>query len=184
MAKTSSMSSPDDWNSSSKIKSLLARRLAQRRLSLFLGPGVSTAFKLPQWSELLDNLYSVAGEKRPAARNNTQDAETLAAKPKYRHDSIKFATDARTALYQGFSIDSLKGSDNPMLSALGALVMSSVRGAAVNVITFNFDDLLETYLRWRGFVVGSVAALPAWNGVSDVTVLHPHGLLPVDLRQR
>jgi hypothetical protein len=184
MTKVGSLSSPDDWNNANKIKNLLAKRLSQRRLSVFLGAGVSTAFNLPQWGELLDRLYTIAGETRPAAKDNTRDAERLAGKPEYRGDPLKFAADVRTALYSSFSVDQLKSAENAMLSALGALVMSSVRGAAMNVVTFNYDDLLETYLRWRGFVVDSVANLPAWNGSSDVTVLHPHGWLPLDAKAR
>lgn len=183
MAKHSGMGSPDDWGSAAKISNLLAKRLSQRRLSLFLGAGVSAAFALPQWTELIDNLYREARVNRPASKDNLRDAETLAAKPKYKSNPLEFATDLRKSLYQGFSLDKLKGEESPMLSALGALVMSSVRGSAVNVVTFNYDDLLETYLRWRGFVVDSVSALPAWNGSADITVLHPHGCLPVDLKR-
>ena len=46
------------------------------------------------------------------------------------------------------------------------------------VISFNYDDLLEVYLRYYGYTVASVAELPAWERNADVSVLHPHGLLP------
>lgn len=182
MTKLSSMSGPDDWDDAEKLKKLLATRLSKRRVSLFLGAGVSAALKLPNWTQLIDNAYNAAGESRKRAPNNTRDADTLAGKPPFKGDPIAFAELIRKALYAGFSINSLRTDENPMLSALGAMVMSSIRGSAVSVVTFNYDDLLETYLRWRGFVVDSVSSLPAWNSATDVTVLHPHGWLPSNLK--
>jgi len=174
------MSSPDDWKSFDKLKKLLAYRLVYQRISLFLGAGASAGFGLPDWKVLVDNLYSNSGATRPASPDNTRDAEDLLMGTKYAGDRIKFASAVRTALYQKTDLHPSNMETNRLLSAIAALVMSSVRGHVANVVTFNFDDILETYLKWRGFAVESVDCLPAWNGAADVRVLHPHGLLPID----
>lgn len=177
------MGTPDDWEDQEKIVDFLASRLKQRRISIFLGAGVSSALRLPKWGELIDGLFKAAGETRPVPSDNIRDPEKLALSAKYRNNEKLFAEQVRKALYQGFVVDSLKTNHYPLLSALGAMVMSSVRGTATEVVTFNYDDLLEIYLRWRGFVVESVPSLPAWNSATDVRVLHPHGFLPSDLSQ-
>jgi hypothetical protein len=69
-----------------------------------------------------------------------------------------------------------------MLSAIGSLVMSSRRGYVANVVNFNFDDLLEIFLEFHGFVTDSVFKDRHWAGNHDVTIYHPHGFLPLDKR--
>ena len=56
--------------------------------------------------------------------------------------------------------------------------MASARGKVKHVISFNYDDVLERYLRYFGFTVESVPDLPRWPSRMDVRVLHPHGFLP------
>jgi hypothetical protein len=56
--------------------------------------------------------------------------------------------------------------------------------SASTVVTYNFDDLLELYLEWRGFVVDSISEDIHWSNTADVRIYHPHGLLPLDPRRR
>ena len=73
-----------------------------------------------------------------------------------------------------------------LLIAVGSLVMPSRRGNVSNVVTLNFDDLLEWYLHLHGFRTNSVTELPAYlRSDVDVTIYHPHGFLPLsDLHPR
>jgi hypothetical protein len=70
---------------------------------------------------------------------------------------------------------------NLTLIAVGALVMPSSRGSIADVITLNFDDLLESYLEVHGFTSQPVPDLPALLRADvDVTVFHPHGFIPLE----
>jgi hypothetical protein len=69
---------------------------------------------------------------------------------------------------------------NPMLIAIGAVVMASARGSVGDVFTLNFDDLLEWYLNLHGFRTQVVAEFPTYlRGDVDVTVFHFHGFVPL-----
>jgi hypothetical protein len=67
-----------------------------------------------------------------------------------------------------------------LLAALGALTMSSKNGSVSEILTFNFDDILERYLRLHGFKSQVIPVLPTLREDVDVTVYHPHGFLPRD----
>ena len=70
---------------------------------------------------------------------------------------------------------------NMTLAAIASLVMASHRGSASEVVTFNFDNLLEIYLAYHGFVTASVFHEQNWAGYADVSVYHPHGMIPFSL---
>lgn len=176
----SGMSTPEDWEDRDRLLNYLAQQLLSQRISLFMGAGVSAALSLPNWTALIDGMHCAAGVARPIGLGDTQAAEALYVS-QFGGDRIAFAKNVQRALYSKGSLTAAALDSNPLLSALGALVMSSVRGHAANVVTFNYDDLLETYLANRGFAVESVDILPKWSSLSDVTVLHPHGLLPSDM---
>jgi hypothetical protein len=84
----------------------------------------------------------------------------------------------RRRLYGNVKINFAALQQNTTLSAIGALVMASLRGSVSAVVTLNFDDLLESYLRFHGLIVASQASFPARARRVDVRVIHPHGLLP------
>lgn len=178
MANITGMSSPDDWNSVN-VTTFLAEKLALGQLSLFLGAGVSRAVGLPDWSKLVDDIFASVSVVRPDVKDNTEDVLTI-LNSHFDGDRVLLARKIRTILYKNYDSDPDGLDSNKMLSALGALLMSSVRGSASHVVTFNYDDLLETYLRWRGLVVESIAHLPHIGSRSDIKVLHLHGLLPLD----
>lgn len=161
------------------LKSFLASQLYVGRLTLLLGAGVSFAFGLPSWDTLTARLAARTGIAKPAALTNEEFAEHLLIK--FCHnDDARLAALTRDALYDGYdrSFNALRRHD--MMAALGALAMASSRGSTTRVITFNFDDLLETYLTSLGFDVEAVVEVPSWMSRADVRVLHPHGLLPSD----
>jgi hypothetical protein len=167
----------DFYDDPSRLKDFLAEQLFNGRLALFLGAGVSTRFELPTWISLLERLAAQAGIALPDELGPEDAAEWLLTTC-FGNDRLAFARAVHLALFQGCdaSFASLRQSD--LLAALGALVMTSSRGSA-GVVTFNFDDILETYLRLHGFDVASIASAPAWNSRTDVKVYHPHGLLPI-----
>jgi hypothetical protein len=71
---------------------------------------------------------------------------------------------------------------NPTLVGLGALIMSSARGSVSDVITANFDDLLEWHLELHGFRTQPVIDFPrVLRGDVDVRIHHNHGFLPLSI---
>lgn len=162
-----------------RLLNTLAHRLLRKRLSLCVGAGASIAFNLPNWTKLVDNLYTISGQPPSTSTSDIERSEEVFA-AKYNGDRVRFARDVQCALYQGYVHDPVAVDSNPLLSAIGALVMSSARGRVSQVITLNYDNILENHLERRGFTVSSVAKLPSWDSDSDVEILHPHGLLDVN----
>ncbi len=169
---------PDVWRDGNWVKNTLAMQLQKGRLSLVLGAGVSAGLGLPSWVELVTQMYAKHTKVPDTRHSIEQQAEELLM-TQYANNRKKFAESIREILYAKLYVDP-GVTESQLLSALGALVMASSRGKVSNVVTFNFDDLLEGYLESRGFAVRSINMLPCWNDYGDVTVLHPHGLLPVD----
>lgn len=171
------LADPDAFEGES-LRDVLAMQLSRGQLTLVLGAGVSAGFGFPTWQLLLDQVAAALGCSIPSSLNHEQAGEFLLGQCNYDRD--RFAALVRTVLYRDadLSMENLIG--KPLLVALGALTMASIRGSVSRVLTFNFDDLLETYLRYHGFMVESVGIVPTWNTPGDVAVLHNHGLLPAD----
>jgi hypothetical protein len=158
------------------LTSFLAQQLDQGALAIVLGAGISIPLGLPSWPDLLQKLADKLTKALATGLGPDEQAEALF------HASgltaLEFAEQVRALLYQGVDRSFSGLLNSHLLAALGALAMPSRRGSASEIITFNFDDLLETYLGYYGFTVEVVDILPAWNSRADIRVFHPHGLLP------
>jgi hypothetical protein len=168
----------ESFSSPEILDSFLADKLNGGSLALVLGAGISAHLNLPDWKSLLADLSARLSTTVPAGLAPDEEGEVLlAAAGKNR---VALAEHVRKVLYA--KVDRSFGAllSSPLLAALGALAMPSRRGSTSNIITFNFDDLLETYLGYYGFAVQAVDRMPVWNSRADVRVLHPHGLLASD----
>ena len=176
------MSNIDEFGDPATLARYLGEQLISGRLTLVLGAGISKAFGLPEWDQLLGRLFAQHGESLPA-QDAKRQAEFLRNKF-YRNDSDKFRADVKKALYRdvGVSYEVVRRCDT--LAAVGSLAMTSRRGSASQLITFNWDDLLETYLEYHGFVTASVDSDRHWATATDVTIFHPHGFLPLSATRR
>lgn len=67
---------------------------------------------------------------------------------------------------------------NDLLIAIGSLLMGTQRGNISDVVTYNFDDVLEWYLNLHGFVIQIITDPLSLNRKVDVRIYHPHGFLP------
>ena len=162
------------------IKNLCAEQLFSGRLLLVLGAGVSIAYGLPSWSSLIDNAYDISGQSKPEGVSDLLLLADYLFVDIFYRDEAKFAEIIRKALFYRYNYSAASIGSNMLLQALSSLTMPSMRGQVREVITFNFDDLLENYLRQYGFVSDSIVRLPFWSSRADVRVYHPHGLLPVN----
>ena len=175
-----SMQSRDDFDDDDDLIAYLARQLVNGRLALVLGAGLSVPFGLPDWPSLLKKLYSMRRSRPPKGLSLTRQAEDY-RNHYFKSDRAGFIQAVHDGLYDKMSVDFDLLRQNATLGAIGALVMASRRGSVSEVITFNWDDLLELYLGYHGFAVRHVFEETHWNSRSDVTILHPHGFIPYDL---
>lgn len=168
----------------------LARLLVRGELALLLGAGVSMSNDLPSWKGLVRNCEQEVGIAWPTA--DEEDDPRSAAQLLEAMETVRDSVDSderllelvQRGLYTATQLETRTYADEALQSmlliAIGALVMPSARGSIRDVITLNFDDLLEWYLRLHGFSVTAVTAFPTYlRSDYDVTVFHPHGFLPL-----
>jgi hypothetical protein len=158
------------------LSDYLAGELQSGRLGLVLGSGISADMRLPTWDGLVDACCKAKGITIPSPRPDNRDLAEEVRVACANHD--EYLDLVKQNLYAGVDLRLEALRTNATLSALGSLVMSSVRGSVTGVITYNFDDLLELYLHYHGFRTHIVSDVPAWNEIADVRILHPHGYLP------
>lgn len=168
----------DSWTDREQLTTHLGQELMSGRLAIVLGAGVSKPMNLPDWDELLDRMFTTAGLDRPTAKEPKRQAEFFldAACKGDRQLLIRAVHQALYAAVRS-SISIMRRNDT--LAAIGALVMASKRGSAAFVVTFNYDDLLERYLEFHGFVTTSVTSTRHWASSADVVIFHPHGFIPL-----
>ncbi|MEA1647833.1 SIR2 family protein [Nitrospirillum sp. BR 11164] len=166
-----------DWQDRSKLINYLAQQLAQGRLALFLGAGISKFCGLPDWNTLVDRLLTLTQLDKPEL-DVKRTVEFIRLKH-FQQDETGFREAVRAALYQTASSDFEKIRANKTLAAIGALVMSSRRGGVAQVVNFNFDNLLGLYLKYHGFTISEIFEEVHWSSNRDVKIYHPHGFLPM-----
>jgi hypothetical protein len=171
------MQTPRAFGNSHELKRFLAEQLYLGRLAVVLGAGASQGFGLPDWDTLITNMILKASAIIPHGLTSEQQAEEI-WRTCCDSDDIKFAELVRDTLYEKSDTSMHTLRHYALLTSLAALVAPSGRGRAAHVITYNFDDILETYLKYLGYTVDSVVRQPSWNSRADVRVFHPHGLLP------
>lgn len=161
----------------------LAALLRDRQLALFLGAGVSMGMGLLNWSDLVQRCERAVGIDPAMVAYNTDYPRRMQS-VRDNLGGANYIDIVRSGLYPD---DYLANAEYPdrilvekMLIALGALVMASARGSVGDVITMNFDDVLEWYLHLHGFAV-QVVTEPATllSGSADVRIHHFHGFAPL-----
>ncbi|MET4167309.1 MULTISPECIES: SIR2 family protein [Gordonia] len=162
------------------IAARLAGYLRSGQVSLLLGAGVSTGLNLPDWRELVEACENDAGV------TPDPDLDLLRRMDHVRislNTHEEYADLVKENLYKKLSGTNSYPDDllrNRMLISIGALVMSSVRGSVTEVLTLNFDDVLDWYLHLHGFRTQVITNLPALvAGNTDVRIMHMHGFLPL-----
>jgi len=170
------MNKMDQWENEDHLINHLGNHLNNCRIVLVLGAGISTEFGLPNWEKLISGLYKLKG----ASENNKLSPENriLFFKEKLCSDEIDYKNSIQKVLYSGYDFDFKNLKNFSTLSALVALIMASKRGNASNVVTFNFDNILELYLSYYGFISNSRILTKHWSSNADVNIYHPHGYIP------
>ena len=171
------MTTHEEFATEDTLRQYLANQLVLGRLSLVVGAGISLHFGLPSWSTLVRRLFR--DKKGRVPRRSTIEAQAEYFRHKYYEDDESGLMDAvHSALYRGAKVDFAALRGHTTLAGIGALLMASRRGNVSEVITLNYDDLLEIYLRYHGIVAQPVVREEHWTGYADVMVYHLHGFVP------
>ncbi|MBI1353087.1 MAG: hypothetical protein GC160_01990 [Acidobacteria bacterium] len=155
----------------------VAHFLRRGRLALVLGSGISYGSDLPSWEVLLDRMFSAESVGKP----DTTDLKLMAEMFRSRvckGDREVFLEKVHAALYESHNPDLAVLRREETLTALSSFLLSSKRGTATNVVTYNYDDLLERYLVSCGLAVEPIFDPSHWINDVDVSIHHPHGYLP------
>lgn len=180
MALTVTPHSTDDfWSKEENVDEYLARKLRCGSTSLVLGAGASNGFNLPDWAGLVKAVRDQCGAPAPTTPLRPEQEADILLQNNFSGDRVAFAKAVREGLYLPARHDKAFLLKSDLLQAITAFLSNSLRGKGGAVVTFNFDDILETYLRLLGFVVRSETSVPAWTVNADMLVYHPHGLLPM-----
>ncbi len=165
----------------------LARMLHRGELALLLGAGVSRGLGIPTWHTLarvmareagLNKVPKISGQGINRKKKNGSDLGEIFRKIE-RLDKSGFKAKVKKWLY--FRWRERRGNwASHNLVALGSLISGTARGRVENVLTLNFDSLLETYLRLYGFIAQPITAYPQLLKRADVHIFHSHGYLPFD----
>lgn len=171
---------PLDYHDRATASDTLADNLSNGTLALFVGAGASRCMGLPLWWELVKRCVDKIGPPDPTINEGTSNEKLrslMEAVEKKAADPERYMDLVHECLYDGVTYDQ-DVIVQKLLIAFGALLMPSRRGHIKEVVSFNYDDVLEWYLRVHGFKSQVICKLPQLCGDSDVTVYHPHGYLP------
>ena len=165
------------WREEQMVEHFCAEELGSGKLAVVLGAGVSLSCGLPDWNILTKRCCKAAKKTMPKGKDLEAVAEWLLTKY-CKKDNDAFGKIVHDALYRDYRITGLRLAEKELLLSLAALAFPSARGHVRQIITFNFDDLLEQLLSSFGVCVYSYANLPQLENNADVRIFHPHGYLP------
>ncbi|MFC2132277.1 SIR2 family protein [Bacteroidota bacterium] len=165
-----------DWKNDKLLFKYLSDNLIRGRISLVIGSGVSKYFGLPTWQELIDKLYAL--KKQTPNTYISKEMQVEYFRESLCENDQDYFLAIQDGLYSKAELDFESLKNLSTLSAIGSLVMASKRGSASNVISFNFDNILELFLKYSGFVTNSRYQTNHWADNSDVDIYHPHGFIP------
>lgn len=166
----------------------LGAGLREGQISLMLGAGCSLPMKLPSWPDLVRqcceqiSVVSSGGVDSKDIDANWSGEKLLMRMSRARKvldDDRRYIEIIGENLYREWRL-SPPTEFTPLLRAIGTMTIGSERGRVRDILTFNFDSLLEWYLSFHGYVVQIVEHVPKILRRSDVTMYHPHGYLPFD----
>lgn len=129
-------------------------------------------------SEEMDRIERVCSECETLASHGVEKDDKLIGTAPSWHEIV------RQALYEEATRYDFKAMFHPELVSLCSLMMGSRRGHIREVVTFNYDDLIQSYLTLQGHLCNVVSPLPfRLSPNSGTTFYHPHGYLPLQDEQ-
>lgn len=148
--------------------------------TFFLGAGLGPGVNMPTWNELLDDLLDRA-QKNSNSEIGSVDYSDIDVSCNHSaliigryiesgfKDMKEFTEQMKSSLY--------KNNPKPISKLYKAIVEAIKTNKVEQVITFNYDDLVETALIREKIAVHSVFDRSHYSG-SDFPVYHVHGMIP------
>jgi hypothetical protein len=125
--------------------------------------------------QLLDRVEQVCSLCQSLSENSAGDRKKYVGVAETWHSLV------REALYQDMKNYDFKSLFHPELVSLCSLLVGGRRGLVREVVTFNYDDVIESYLRLHGHSYHVVTPLPNQSTPNyGTTFYHPHGYLPLE----
>lgn len=185
---------PDQWQKKRDEYLLeLNREFQNGNVSLFLGSGVSKSSNLPSWDKLISDLFvstisleldkDVSGEEQLALSRSVMSLNTSPLRlARYLRSSLDrngdgewFHKELTASLYKSVG----SAGPNALLNNLIDACVPTRTGARIcSVVTYNFDDLLETELRRRNMRHRSIYDGDIYATPEELPIYHVHGFLP------
>lgn len=174
---------------------LLAELLSAGNLALAIGAGASRGLGLPGWRELVDRCLRETDRLKGTRLANSLPGDADNKRICESIDEVEKAIGGKLDMGRSPAFRSLVSSclypdshydksilKQELLIAVGALLMGSRRGSVREVFNFNFDDVLDWYLSLHGYDTQIITSLPTLRRETDVTIYHPHGYIPLDMK--
>ncbi len=153
--------------------------LSTTNSSFVIGAGVSRSANIPEWKNLLKKLI-------PEHREKALDADDYEAITKQlNHSDIRVARYIESAFYSSSKsemVDKMReilysdAKESPLVNTICDII-SNNKKRVESVITYNYDDLIETGLEKR-----EVGCYPVFkknrNDIYQFPVYHVHGFIP------
>jgi hypothetical protein len=165
----------------------LARSLANEKLVLVLGAGVSLGFGLPDWPTLLQKLMITTIEREPEVSVALSKLFSAVFAPSsvmagrylqkfYDDKEESFEAAVRDVLYETLDIEA----PSPLMDQIVHLCVAPGRSPALDsIITYNFDDLLERRLEMVDVALPYKAIYgEGMHAGKRLPIYHVHGYLP------
>ena len=148
--------------------------------TFFFGAGLDPGVKMPTWNELLDDLLNKAQKSSHSAIGSVDYSDidnscnhSALIIGRYIEsgfsDMKEFTEQMKASLY--------KNNPKPTSELYKAIVKAIKTQKVDQVITFNYDDLVETALIGENIPVHSIFDRSHYSG-SDFPVYHVHGMIP------
>lgn len=188
----------ETWKSvRTRFLSELSAAYRSNDLVLFLGAGVSVEAGIPTWNNLLSSLLTelVSSKAKPGC--DAQDVEQTVARLQHQHglSPLLIARYIRVGL--GSEFDKLLSTvlyrqlrtplqeHAKLLNSIARICRPTRNGPSIRaVVTYNFDDLLETRLDELSIDYFSVYRESDVPKSHELGIYHVHGFLPRDIRRR
>lgn len=169
----------------------VSKKYFDNKVSLFLGAGVSIAANLPSWDDLIAELLIKKFENETTYQNHDGELGSILCleKANREHSMIsqtrfikqnlepkKYVELLQEALYKNTSKINLA---NPLFDILIKMIRNKNDIKIKNIVTFNFDDLLELKLKEVGIAYYQYTDLSNKHDNSEVSISHVYGFLPL-----
>ena len=150
------------------------------RNTLFLGAGLGVDVGMPKWDKLLNDLLNkaknishskIGGEDYPNIDLSCNHSALIVGR--YIEQSFKNINEFKVQIHKSLYINN-PSPDSELYKELTEVILTK---KVSQVITFNYDDLIETALLKKNFPVHSVFDRSHYSG-NEFPVYHVHGMIP------